>query len=80
MLNADKDPQPAQTYRPYPEDSQATGGMVRASGTDVGMGMAGSSHRFRERQLTEKGLAYEFDKTKSQFRRGISVWCSKVKE
>ena len=56
-VNADKDPQPAPTYRPYPEDSQATGGIVSASGTDMGMGIAGSSHRFRERKLLKKGLA-----------------------
>ena len=79
-VNTNKDPQADPTYRPYPEDSQATGGMVSASGTDMGMGIVGSSHRLREPKLMKKGLAYEFDKAESQFSRGLSAWRSKVKE
>ena len=69
-LSNTKDPQPAPTSRPNLGDRQTTKGMVRANGTNMGTGIAGSSLRLRKRASNNsKGLAYEFDKIESQFRR-----------
>ena len=80
-LSNTQDPQPARTSRSNLGDRQATKGMVRANGTNMGTGIAGSLLRLRNRASNNsKGLAYEFGKTESQFRRCISTWRSKVKE